>query len=219
MPELIPYYSITSCCDQSTTQGFFTIPGSGIVTNGVYVYSGLSFLEGTTGMWFYSGYCYTVAYAGTTLSSYPPAFNFADISNATGDTCASSDCVVCDGPPIPPAYSIYNCCDASVIVNLNINTTACSALDGTWVYNGAGFSTDGGFVFTPGDCYNFSRIEEGVYENGPDCTEFTITRKSCAKAQADGDCPACELGLQYLAFRSCCGPTTILFRGDNASSY
>ena len=214
-----PYYSITSCCDQSTTQGFFTIPGSLLVANGVYTYSGISFLEGTTGMWFYSGFCYTVEYAGTALGSVPPAFNSVDISPATGDTCSSSDCVACDGPAIPPSYSVYNCCDAAVIVNLNINITACSTLDGTWVYDGTGYSTDGGFVFTPGDCYNFSRIEEGVYENGPDCTEFTISAKSCVEAQADGDCPACELGLQYLAFRSCCGPTTLLFRGDNASSY
>ena len=219
MPELVPYYSITSCCDQSTTQGFFTIPGSLLVANGVYTYSGITFFEGITGMWFYSGFCYTVEYAGTTLGSYPPAFNFADISTAAGDACSSSDCVECSVLPIPPAYSIYNCCDAAVIVNLNINIAPCSVVNGTWVYNGTGFSTDGGFVFTPGDCYNFSRIPEGVYENGPDCTEFTISSKSCAEAQADADCPACDLGLQYLAFRSCCVPTTILFRGIDAASY
>lgn len=216
----IPYYSITSCCDQSTTQGFFTIPGSTVVvTDGVYTFTGITFLEGSTGMWFYSGFCYTIQYAGTTLGSYPPAFNFADISTAAGDTCSSSDCVECSVLPIPPAYSIYNCCDAAVIVNLNINITLCSVVNGTWVYNGTGFSTDGGFVFTPGDCYNFSRIPEGVYENGPDCTEFTISSKSCAEAQVDADCPACDLGLQYVAFRSCCGPTTILFKGIDASSY
>jgi hypothetical protein len=214
-----PYYLITSCCDQSTTQGQFIIPGSGIITNGVYIFNGISFQEGSTGMWFYSGYCYQIEYLGTTLSTYPSAFNEADITISIANDCASSDCVPCDGPAIPPSYTIYNCCDAANIVNLNINITSCSVLDGTWVYDGDGYSTDGGFVFTPGDCYNFTRIEEGVYENGPDCTEFTISNKSCAEAQVDGDCPACDLGLQYLAFRSCCGPTTILFKGIDANSY
>ena len=54
-----PYYLITSCCDQGTSQAQFTIPGSGTVNNGVYVFNGISFQEGTTGMWFYSGFCYT----------------------------------------------------------------------------------------------------------------------------------------------------------------
>ena len=213
-----PYYQITSCCDQTVSSGVFTIPGGGTVTNGVYVFNGITFQEGSTGMYFYSGFCYTIQYLGTGFGTYPSAFNQVDLSAATGNTCESSDCAAC-GIAIPPSYSIYNCCDAATIVNLNINITPCSALDGTWIYEGDGFSTDGGFVFIPGDCYNFSRIEEGLYENGPDCTEFTISDNSCAEAQADGDCPACDLGLQYLAFRSCCGPTTLLFKGIDASSY
>jgi hypothetical protein len=213
-----PYYLITSCCDQSTTQGQFLIPG-GVITSGVYIFNGISFQEGSTGMWFYSGNCYEIQYLGTTSGSYPSAFNEADISASIGNTCGSSDCLSCDGPALPPAYSVYNCCDASVIVNLNIDITACSAFNGTWVYDGTGYSTDSGFVFSSGDCYNITRIEEGLYENGPDCTEFTISNRSCDEAQADGDCPACDLGLQYLAFRSCCGPTTILFKGINANSY
>lgn len=214
-----PYYLITSCCDQSTTQGQFLIPGSGLISNGVYVFNGTTFLEGTTGMWFYAGYCYEVTYLGTTFASLPTAFNEADVTISFGNDCSSSDCLSCEGPAIPPAYSVYNCCDASVIVNLNINITACSSLDGTWVYTGDGYSTDGGFVFSSGDCYNFTRILLGSYENGPDCTDFDISSKSCAEAQADGDCPACDLSLQYLAFKPCCGGPIIYFRGNDAAAY
>ncbi len=214
-----PYYLITSCCDQSTTQGQFLIPGGGIVADGVYVFNGISFQEGTTGMWFYSGYCYQIEYLGTDSSSHPAAFNEADISLSIANSCASSDCVSCELPDIPPSYSIYNCCDASVVVNLNVNITACSAFDGTWVYEGDGYSTEAGFVFTPGDCYNFTRIPEGVYENAPDCTDFDISTRSCAEAQADSACPACDLSLQFLAFKPCCGGPIIYFRGGDANSY
>jgi hypothetical protein len=169
-------------------------------------------------MWFYSGFCYEVTYLGTDFSTHPTAFNEADLTLSFANDCASSDCASCE-IAVPPSYSIYNCCDASVIVNLNVNITACSAFDGTWVYTGDGYSTEAGFVFTPGDCYNFTRIPEGVYENAPDCTDFDISTRSCAEAQADGDCPACDLGLQYLAFRSCCGTTTLYFRSDDPNSY
>jgi len=214
-----PYYLITSCCDQSTTQGQFLIPGGGIVADGVYIFNGISFQEGTTGMWFYSGYCYQIEYLGTDSSSHPTAFNQADISISIANSCASSDCVSCELPDIPPSYSIYNCCDASVVVNLNVNITVCSAFDGTWVYEGEGYSTEAGFVFSPGDCYNFTRIPEGVYENAPDCTDFIISTRSCTEAQADGDCPTCDLGLQYLAFKPCCGGPIIYFRGNDATAY
>jgi hypothetical protein len=213
-----PYYLITSCCDQSTTQGQFLIPG-GVITSGVYVFNGISFQEGTTNMWFYAGYCYQIEYLGTTFGGYPTAFNEADITAAIGDTCGSSDCISCEGPAFPPAYSVYNCCDASVVVNLNINVSGCSPLNGTWVYDGEGYSTDGGFVFSSGDCYNFTRIEQGSYENGPDCTDFTISSKSCSEAQEDENCPACNLGLQYLAFKSCCGGPILYFRGVDAALY
>jgi hypothetical protein len=194
------------------------IPGGGVVANGVYVFNGISFLEGTTGMWFYSGYCYEVQYLGSGFSTYPTAFNEADISLSIANSCSSSDCAACS-IDIPPSYSVYNCCDASVVVNLNVNITSCSAFDGTWVYEGDGYSTEAGFVFTPGDCYNFTRIEEGVYENAPDCTDFDISTRSCAEAQADGDCPACDLGLQFLAFKPCCGGPIIYFRGNDATAY
>jgi hypothetical protein len=213
-----PYYLITSCCDQSTLQAQFIIPGSGTISNGVYVFNGVSFQEGTTGMWFYSGFCYTVQYLGSGFGTYPSAFNETDISLSIGSTCESSDCAACD-IALPPAYSIYNCCDASVIVNLNINITACSPLNGTWIYNGDGYSTDGGFVFSSGDCYNFTSIAQGSYENGPDCTEFTISNRSCKQAQVANSCPACDLGLQYLAFKPCCGGPILYFKGVDAASY
>jgi hypothetical protein len=217
----IPYYLITSCCDQSTTQGQFIIPGAGIVANGVYVFNGITFQEGTTGMWFYSGFCYQVEYLGTGFSTYPTAFNQTDISTSIGNVCSSSDCAAC-GIALPPAYTVYNCCDAANVVNLNINQSPCATSldDGIWIYNGPGYSTDGGFVFNSGECYNFTRIEDGIYENGPDCDVFTVTgNKSCKAAQLYGPCPACDLGLQYLVFRSCCGTTAIFFKGIDANSY
>jgi len=215
-----PYYSITSCCDQSTTQGFFTIPGSASVTNGVYTFNGITFLEGSTGMWFYSGFCYTVQYAGTTFGIYPAAFNDVDISAAVGNTCESSDCVAC-GIAIQPSYTVYNCCDAALTVNLNIDLTGCgTAVDGVWVYDGNGFITNSGFEFVRGDCYNFDTIADGAYDNGPPCNEFTYYGgTSCQEQQDLGKCPACDLALQYLAFTSCCTETTILFKGIDASSY
>ena len=87
----IPHYQITSCCAQATNSGVFIIPGSGTLSNGVYVFNGISFLESTTGMWFYSGFCYEVTYLGTTLSTYPTAFNETDLSAAIGNSCESSD--------------------------------------------------------------------------------------------------------------------------------
>jgi hypothetical protein len=220
MPELVPYYSITSCCDQSTTQGFFTIPGSTVVvTDGVYTFTGITFLEGSSGMWFYSGFCYTIQYAGTTLGSYPPAFNYLDVFPAAGDTCLSSDCTEC-GTRILPSYSVYNCCDAAVIVNLNIDLTGCLGIvDGVWVYDGNGYSTDSGFQFIRGECYNFNTIEDGSYENGPPCYEFTVYDSTCQEQQDAGKCPACDLGLQYLKFQSCCSENYILFRGSDVASY
>lgn len=214
----IPYYSITSCCDQSTTQGFFTIPGSGSVANGVYVFNGITFLEGSTGMWFYSGFCYTVQYAGTTFGIYPAAFNDVDITTATGNTCESSDCAAC-GIAILPSFSVYNCCDANNVINLNIDTTDCSGIvDGVWVYEGNGYSTDSGFQFNRGDCYNFTQIEDGVYENGPPCYEYSFWGGSC-QDNLSGKCPACDLALQYLTFTSCCTDTVLLFKGIDAASY
>ena len=77
MAAKIPYYHITPCCAQEISNGDFHIPGSLLVANGVYVYNGISFLEPTTGMWFYSGFCYTVQYVNEDSIIYPPAFNFA----------------------------------------------------------------------------------------------------------------------------------------------
>jgi hypothetical protein len=216
----IPYYAITSCCDQSTTQGFFTIPGSFTVANGVYVYTGITFQDPSTGMYFYSGFCYTVQYAGNSLGSYPVGFNFADISPAIGDTCSSLDCAVCN-EDLPEAFQIYECCNAANVININIDAVPCMPIAGTlWVYDGPGFITTSGFEFFPGSCYNITRLSNGVYEPGPSCTDFDITPYTTCKSAQDNDaCEPCKLSLEYLLFTSCCTEETILFKGINASSY
>ena len=219
MAAKIPYYHITSCCAQEISSGDFHIPGSLLVANGVYVYNGISFLEPTTGMWFYSGFCYTVQYVNEDSIIYPPAFNFADISPALSNTCSSSDCAAC-GIALSPAYSVYNCCDAANVVNLNINPAGCGdPINGVWIYTGPGFITATGFEFLSGSCYNFTSITYGLYTQGPDCNQFEMTGNSCARAQAIGQCPACDLGLQFLIFQSCCTSTYILFRGSDVASY
>lgn len=218
MAVKLPYYSIVPCCSQSTMSGNFYIPGTALVANGVYVYNGVSFQEPITGMWFYSGFCYTVQYINNDFTIYPPAFNFVDISSAIGNTCSSPDCLVCD-VEYPPAFSVYECCDAANVVNLNINTAGCGTTDGTWVYTGTGFITATGFEFLSGSCYNFTSLPYGLYTQGPDCNQFTITSNSCQKAQNKDQCPACDLGLQYLKFQSCCSENYILFRGSDVASY
>ena len=45
----IPYYTITSCCEQEVNTGTFNIPGSYVTGPNVYTYTGLTFIEPTTG--------------------------------------------------------------------------------------------------------------------------------------------------------------------------
>ena len=206
-----PYYLITSCCPQATLSDEFHIPGLGIVPDGTYQYTGPTFTEVSTGMVFDFGFCYTVQYLGSNSGYYPPAFNSGALQLLTD--CDDLLCAPC-GSKLP-AFSVFNCCDTSVIVNLNINPGTCIINDGVWIYDGPGYVQPiSGFIFTPGDCYTVTEIADGTYEVGPDCIDFTITSyDTCQLAAVDGACPACALALEFLIFTSCCDDTEILFKG------
>lgn len=217
----VPRYRITSCCDQAVSTDVFNIPSIGLVANGVYVYNGISFEESTTGMWFYNGYCYTIEYLGTNFSFYPTAFNQADITLVSNNDCNNINCAACE-IAIPTAYSVFGCCDTANVVNLNIDFLGCGVYTNTYKYNGAGFITNSGFVFEPGQCYNIESIANGIYDAGPSCEDLepgSGSYRDCADAITDGFCPACALGLQYLIFTNCCTSETILFKGIDASLY
>lgn len=212
-----PFYTIIPCCPQATMSYNFNIVGT-LVADGVYVYNGLSYQEPLSGMWFYSGFCYTIQYVDSDFGPHPIAFNNADISLTIGDTCTSISCPGC-GIAIPSAFEVYECCDTANVINVNINTTTCIITDGVWVYDGPGFITATGYEFFKGNCYNVTSIPNGVYTQGPDCTDFTITiYTTCQSAQADAACPACDLSLEYLIFTSCCDDTEILFKGPFPTS-
>jgi hypothetical protein len=209
-----PHYQITSCCDFGTTQGLFIIPAMGIVADGVYIYNGVTFVEPTTGMSFVSGTCYTVEYFGNTGALFPAAFNEADITLSAANDCASSDCGPCSLLPDGiVTYSIFNCCDSTNIITLNIDITSCAVSNGTWLFNGPDFSTPSGFNFVTDVCYNFTRQEEGLFDFGPPCTNFTISDNDCKEAQETSLCKPCVESLPYLRFRSCCDKQQFLFKG------
>jgi hypothetical protein len=217
----IPRYRITSCCDQAVITDIFNIPSSGLVTNGVYVYNGTSFEEPTTGMWFYAGYCYNIEYLGANLSSYPTAFNQADITFVSINDCNNLNCAGCE-IALPEAYSVFACCDTANVVNINIDFSGCGVYTTTYKYTGPGFVTDSGFVFESEQCYNIQSIDNGVYNAGPSCEDLEPglgSYRDCEDAITDGFCPACELGLQYLIFTNCCTEETILFKGIDANLY
>jgi hypothetical protein len=208
----IPYYTITSCCDQAVNTGTFNIPGSYVTGPNVYTYTGLTFIEPTTGMEFIQGYCYTVFPLGSTGTIYPNAFNSTDITYA-GKNCAVSACVVCL-PPLAPniTFSIYACCDAANVVTLNLDISGCVIpADNIWVYDGPGFISSNGFVFETGACYHVENILSGINPSGPACTDFTFTAFSECLTAEGRDCPVCDLELKYLQFTSCCDSNDVLF--------
>jgi hypothetical protein len=218
MSAPVPYYLITSCCSQEVMSGLYRIPGLGTVPNGVYQYTGPTFTESVTGMVFDDNFCYTVIFQGTTSTLYPSAFNSSTIILTASNDCDDPICAPC-GPKFP-AYSIFNCCDTANVISLNIDTDTCLPIDGVWVYNGPGYIEPiSGFIFTPGECYNFTELPDGIFEQGPDCTDFDITiYDTCQEAQADAECPACALALEFLIFTSCCDDTQILFKGPFPTS-
>lgn len=218
MAAPVPYYLITSCCSQTVISGLFRIPGLGTVPNGVYQYTGPTFTESVTGMVFNSNFCYTVIFQGTVSTAYPSAFNSSEITLTASNDCDDLICAPCGSKF--PAYSIFNCCDTANVISLNIDTDACTPTDGVWVYNGPGFIEPiSGFIFSTGECYNFTELPDGTFEQGPDCTDFDITiYDTCQAAQADAVCPACDLALEFLIFTSCCDDTEILFKGPFPTS-
>lgn len=218
MAAPVPYYLITSCCSQTVMSGLFRIPGLGTVPNGVYQYTGPTFTESVTGIVFNSNFCYTVIFQGTVSTSYPSAFNSNELTLTASNDCDDPICAPCGSKF--PAYSIFNCCDTANVISLNIDTDACTPTDGVWVYNGPGYIEPiSGFIFSPGECYNFTELPDGTFEQGPDCTDFNITiYDTCQAAQADGECPACDLALEFLIFTSCCDDTEILFKGPFPTS-
>lgn len=217
----VPYYRITSCCDQDVVEDLFHIASSGVVIDGVYTYFGPSYQEPTSGMWFYSGYCYTIEYIASNFSLYPVAFNEATITFLGQNDCDNPECAACD-IALPVAFSIYPCCDTDNIININIDFSSCGTFDDQRYvinYTGTGFVTPSGFVFEPGQCYHITRIENGIYETAPPCEDFNVNSARFCADVPEEFCPACELGLEYLIFTNCCTEEIILFKGIDASLY
>ena len=212
-----PYYTITPCCPQATLFYDFNIIGP-LVANGVYKYIGGTYTEPISGMVFTSGFCYTIQYINDDFGPHPIAFNDTDIIPTIGDICKSISCPDCD-VVVSPSFEVYECCDTANVINVNINTATCVIVGDVWVYDGPGFITATGYEFFPGNCYNVTSIPNGLYTQGPDCTDFTMTiYDTCLEAQADTACPACDLSLEYLIFTSCCDATEILFKGPYPTS-
>ena len=209
-----PYYLITSCCPQATMSGFFHISALGTVPNGTYQYTGPSYTE-PGGMIFDQNFCYTITYQGSNNAAFNSAFSQTEIDLLTD--CDHPLCAPCGSKSA--AFSVFNCCDTTNVVNLNIDPATCIISDGVWIYTGPGYTQPlSGFIFTPGDCYTVTELPDGTYEVGPDCTDFTISSyATCQAAAADGACPACALGLEFLIFTSCCDASVILFQGSSPS--
>lgn len=214
-------YSITGCCDPETNTGTFTIPGPGIVADGLYTYNDVSFVESVSGMSFITGYCYTVTYIGLDNTVQPLAFNSADITLLPGkfDCVTNTVCPDCEAA-IPEAFIIYPCCDSDVTTTVNIDLTDCVIDGNIWIYQGTGFTTTTGFEFIPGQCYHVTETENGWYQPGPVCDDFDFTEyNTCFDADEFEACPSCSPTLKYLQFTSCCDDTVILFKGTNADAY
>ena len=217
----IPKYNIVGCCDPATNNGVFQIPGAGPIADGLYQYTGISFVESVTGMSFITGYCYTVTSLGDLPGTSPLAFNSADITVLPGEfNCEiNSVCADCE-LSIPTAFIIYPCCDTDNTTVINMDFTDCVDDGNVWVYEGEGFTTADNFVFVPGQCYHTTQTEDGWYVPGPPCEDFTFTEhNTCLDAEELEACPSCSPTLQYLQFTSCCDDTVVLFKGTNADLY
>ncbi len=220
---LIPKYTITACCGGTISTGTFNIPGATLPGSDLYSFNGPSFIEPITGMEFYAGYCYEILYLGLDASPQPIAFNSSDITlipdakNCAGGSGACPDCDFA----VPPAFEFSPCCDRAVTISLNVDASSCVILGNVWTYTGPGFITASGFEFLTGTCFHVTALLNGIYESGPACEDFHYsTALTCTEAEVLTDCPACNLSLEYLSFRTCCTPvTSILFKGVQASDY
>lgn len=220
---LIPKYKITACCGGAISTGTFNIPGATLPGSDLYSFNGPTFIEPITGMEFYAGYCYEILYLGLDASPQPVAFNISDITLIPdAKTCGggANACPDCDFA-VPPAFEFSPCCDRDIVINLNVDASSCVVLGNVWTYIGPGFITASGFEFLSGTCFHVTALLNGVYESGPACEDFHYsTALTCAEAEVLTDCPACDLSLEYLSFRTCCTPvTSLLFKGVPASDY
>ena len=110
-----PYYTIIPCCPQGTMTGNFNITGT-LVADGVYKYTGLTYQDATTGMWFYKDFCYTIDYIDDVIPTFPIAFDDTDISITIGDSCTSISCPACNFIPAGIYYSFESCCTGEIIL-------------------------------------------------------------------------------------------------------
>ena len=110
-----PYYTIIPCCPQGTMTGNFNITGT-LVADGVYKYTGSTYQDATTGMWFYNDFCYTIDYIDDVIPTFPIAFDDTDISITIGDSCTSISCPACNFIPAGIYYSFESCCTGEIIL-------------------------------------------------------------------------------------------------------
>lgn len=208
------YLEFIPCCETSTVLNF-KVPFGFDVLSLTYQYVGIS----ENGL--IKNSCYTVAETLGPISFVLglPDINAIDLINSTG--CDAPECE-CDSLV---GFEIFPCCDTANVININIDFSSCGEFENSkyvinYLETAPGFTTPSGFEFQPGECYNISRIEPGIYQTGPPCEDFTVgIYRLCEDAINDDFCPACELGLEYLIFTNCCTEDTILFKGIDASSY
>ena len=110
-----PYYTIIPCCPQGTMTGNFNITGT-LVADGVYKYTGLTYQDATTGMWFYNDFCYTIDYIDDVIPTFPIAFASTNIIPTIGDSCTSISCPACNFIPVGIYYSFESCCTGEIIL-------------------------------------------------------------------------------------------------------
>lgn len=117
----IPYYNIVPCCPNLGTQDtYFNFPtGDLVVTDGVYVYDGLTPVT-INGIQFIKEQCYTINFVHNAFVIYPEAptindFTFADVCENTTlcNPCITEQC-----------YTLYPCISGLPVLVSSSNTLA-----------------------------------------------------------------------------------------------
>ena len=206
----IPYYSIIPCCTElGTPTDFFNMPNP-VPGNDVFVYNGPTAV--VNGVLFLSGFCYTIEYEGLSTDVYnntptPSTYTSAD------KTCTSPQCPDCDSLG-PYLFEVYNCCDSSEVVTLNLDAEFTT--DAVYSYDGLVPFSVGGFTFEPNSCYQITFVGVGTGTAGPSFDDFLYQGLNCAATES---CPSCPTTEQYLAFASCCSNTIVYLRPHSTSDY
>lgn len=195
----IPYYRITACCNGNEQQ-IFNIPNAVSLSNGTYVYNGISVL--INGVNFETGYCYTIEVLGNSITPYP---NSPDVSDFTAisnqeDGCLSTDCIACEIAPPLRKIIFTSCCNPNNVLEFKG--------DNYLAYGGL-VSPNMVFPLAPGfnnNCYKVTTTEVGPVEylnlsDPPPAGTFIIYSiypgTDCNDPLYSTECPDCIPPLCY----------------------